>query len=551
MTRRGHLATLALFVALAIVHTWPLAAAPGRYWLNTGDYKLNAWALGWIAHQLPRDPAALFHANIFHPEKWTLAFSEHLLPQAVFAVPVIWLGGTPHAGYNISLIAGFALTGWATAVVIARWTGNAYAGVLAGCVAAFNARSMTGFAHLQSLHVMYLPLALLALDRLLVAARPRHAVATGVLLALQALTSSYWVVYAALAATVASIVRLPEWWPWRRSASPGPSFRRLALLIAAAAIAVVVLAPVLYPYWQVRQAHDFKRPMRDAAMYSASAADFLRGSSHLHLAMAREFGPSRRNAKGWLFPGFTALALTGVAVGAGAFWRDRRARMLFTIGVAGVILSFGPSTPLYRWLYDIGLLQNMRVAVRFSALMFVGVSGLAGFGLALVMGWRRVSPSRGLRIAVGVSAILLVNAEALRAPIRWNEFREVSPVYRALAGIPDAVIAEIPFYPPRFRFRNSVYFPAATVHWKPMVNGYSGFLPMSYIHLWNAGMERFPSRRALAALRGVGVTHLVVHRDRLGRRAGLHIRRLEGTGEVDLLVSDANVRLYRILAPSE
>jgi len=549
MSRRRHLLTLVLFIALAILHTWPLAASPARYWLNTGDYKLNTWALGWIAHQLPRDPARLFHANIFYPEPWTLAFSEHLLPQAVFAVPVIWLGGPPHVGYNISLIAGFALTGWATAILIGRWTGSVWAGVLAGCVAAFNARSMTAFAHLQSLHVMYLPLALLTLDRLIVAARLRHAVATGVLLALQALTSSYWVVYTAIAATLGTLVRLPEWWPWGRKADARRSFRRVGLLAAAAVTAVVLLAPMLYPYWQVREAHSFRRPLRDAAMYSAKPADYLRGSSRLHLAVARHVGPSRRHMRAWLFPGFTAVALTGLAIGTGVFWRDRRARMLFVIGAVGFVLSFGPFTPFYRWLYDLGLLQNMRVASRFGALVFVAVAGLAGFGLA----WLLRCPfavGRAPQAAIGALAVLLVTIESARAPIRWDEFQEVSRVYRVLAAIPDAVIVEVPFPVPRFRALNSVYLPAATVHWKPMVNGYSGLLPASYVRLWRAGMDRFPLEPAIQALRTAGVTHAVVHRDRLSRGSRDRIiQTIDRSGEFELLVSDGEVRLYRLLKP--
>jgi hypothetical protein len=344
MSRRGQFATLALFVALAILHTWPLAAAPARYWRNTGDYKLNTWTLAWIAHQLPRDPAGLFHANIFYPERWTLAFSEHLLPQAVFAVPVIWLGGSPTLGYNISLLAGLALTGWAMAFVVTRWTGSIYAGILSGCLAAFNARSLTALVHLQTLHVMYLPLALLALDRVLAAPRWRHACATGVWLALQALTSSYWVVYTALAATVAALARIPEWWPGRRAAGGRPSFKHLGSLAVAALTAALVLAPFLYPYWQVRRAHGFKRPMREAAMYSARPIDYLRGSSRVHLAAARRIGPPPRRMGTSQFPGFTALALAAVAVASGVFWRDRRARMLSAIAAVCILLSFGPFT---------------------------------------------------------------------------------------------------------------------------------------------------------------------------------------------------------------
>ena len=43
-------------------------------------------------HQLPRDPLHLFDANIFHPERNTLAFSEHMLPQALMGAPLLWLG---------------------------------------------------------------------------------------------------------------------------------------------------------------------------------------------------------------------------------------------------------------------------------------------------------------------------------------------------------------------------------------------------------------------------------------------------------------------------
>ena len=44
---------LVFFVALATVHTWPLASAPG-YWSrnDNGDYTLNAWAVAWVAHAL-------------------------------------------------------------------------------------------------------------------------------------------------------------------------------------------------------------------------------------------------------------------------------------------------------------------------------------------------------------------------------------------------------------------------------------------------------------------------------------------------------------------
>ena len=65
-TRGTAAAVLALFVLLAVMHTWPLASAPGRLGRNgQADTQLNAWALAWVAHQIVRDPVHLFDANIF------------------------------------------------------------------------------------------------------------------------------------------------------------------------------------------------------------------------------------------------------------------------------------------------------------------------------------------------------------------------------------------------------------------------------------------------------------------------------------------------------
>src|SRR5262245_57983547 len=51
---------LAIFALLAIIHTWPLAANPGGLSrIDNADYVLNSWAISWVAHQLPRNPAHL------------------------------------------------------------------------------------------------------------------------------------------------------------------------------------------------------------------------------------------------------------------------------------------------------------------------------------------------------------------------------------------------------------------------------------------------------------------------------------------------------------
>src|SRR6187431_2240676 len=120
----SRLAALGLFVLLAIGHTWPLAQRPAVHSrVDNGDYSLNVWAVDWVARTLPTDPAHLFDANIFHPARLTLAYSEPLILQGALAIPAVWLGVPPVVTFNLLLIAGFALSGWAFAWLVHRDTG--------------------------------------------------------------------------------------------------------------------------------------------------------------------------------------------------------------------------------------------------------------------------------------------------------------------------------------------------------------------------------------------------------------------------------------------
>ncbi len=78
MAVRNHqLARLALFLALSVAHTWPLAtdlAHLSRF--DHADARLNAWILTWVGRTLVHDPGRLFDAPMFHPEPDVLAYSE-------------------------------------------------------------------------------------------------------------------------------------------------------------------------------------------------------------------------------------------------------------------------------------------------------------------------------------------------------------------------------------------------------------------------------------------------------------------------------------------
>ena len=533
--RRLAAGALAACLALAVLHTWPLVTAPGvlsRH--DNADAMLNEWIVAWVAHQAPRAPLQLFDANIFHPEPRALAFSEHMTVQGLMGAPVLWAGGSPLLTYNLLVIAGLALSAWSMWLLLVRWTGSRAAGVVAGTLVAFNAHTLTRLPHLQALHLEFIPVVLLALDRLLVERRVRDAILLGAAVALQGLTSNYLLVFTAVAAAVGLAVRADEW----RRPAPG---RTTALLGLSAAVAAAVVAPFLYPYYLTQREQGLTRTLDEVALYSSTWRDYLSTAGRLHYAAwsHRFFEGSTA-----LFPGVTALALAVFAIAAKPGLRDARIRMAAAIGAAGLALSFGPALPgyavLYRW---VPLLQGVRGAARFGFLALVAVAVLAGFGVAALRarhGGRRWWP---LLAAVLIAA---VNAEAWRAPIAFRPFDGIPRIYQTLNDPSVRAVAEFPFFQPDAVFRNAPYVLNSTAHWKPLVNGYSGFLPRSYPGI-AAALRGFPDDRSRAELQRLGVSHVVVHFDAYGRRAGEVASALHATPWLALVASENQIRVYRLV----
>jgi hypothetical protein len=112
---------------------------------------------------------------------------------------------------------------------------------------------------------------------------------------------------------------------------------------------------------------------------------------------------------------------------------------------------------------------------------------------------------------VAVLLCVLVNAEALRAPVGWVHFDGVPEVYSVLARDHAGAVAELPFPIPTQWFLNTPYMVNSTAHFRPMLNGYSGFRPPSYDQSY-AMVQSFPDDVSLTALHARGVTHVVVHK---------------------------------------
>jgi hypothetical protein len=567
MSRSRRTGALAVCVLLAVIHTWPLVLHPGRYSRNdNADTELNEWILAWVAHQLPRDPLHLFDANIFYPAKDTLAFSEPLIVPAVMGAPLAWAGASPVLVYNVVLMLGFTLTAFATCLLVENWTGRLTAGLLAGSLFAFNTHTLTRFAHVQGIHIYGLPLALLALDRLIRGGSRRHALALALWIAVLAYTSGYLVVFAAVMIAVALLARVTEWLPRARQVLP-----RLAL---AAVVAGVAITPVYLPYRRVAREQHMVRSLEVVKEYSATPIGYLASAGRLHFSTWS--GGFFKDPVDSFFPGFVALVL---AVRATVFaFRRRpppgdplrsRVVMLLAIAATGVVLSLGTATPIYGWAFHVfPPMQGLRAAARFGNLFLLAVAVLGGMGLASLLPPNPPAPrlrrsaeasakaeggshepatekARGGWLAVAL--IVLVNVESLRAPFTYKAFDGIPGIYRLLATEPGpVVVAEQPFFPRGAVFQNGSYVLASTAHWRPLMNGYSGYTPEGYQRYADA-FWYFPEDWAIKAMKDAGVTHVVVHVAAFHRDHQPVLEALAKRTDFELMaVGRDGIRLYRI-----
>ncbi|HXG57304.1 MAG TPA: hypothetical protein VNJ03_18130 [Vicinamibacterales bacterium] len=534
-TRSHWTRAVAVSAFLTVLHTWPMATAPGTHSRHdNADTMLNEWIVSWVQHQLPRSPFDLFQGNMFYPARDTLAFSEPLIVPALLGAPVRLAGGSPVLVHNVLLLLGMTLSMLAMYALVREWTGDDAAALVAGAAFAFNAHTLMRLAHLQAMHAYGLPLALLAADRVITRGRVRDALWLAAWMTVTAYTSGYLVVFAFFMIAVALLVRAVEWM--------GRARRVLPQFAIASVVAGLAIAPLYLPYRRVALEQHMVRTLENVTDYSGALRGYLASGSRLHEWLWA--GPMFAEPIEPFFPGVTVLGLTIFALASTRRETRSRVTMFVAIAVLGIVMSLGTRTPIYGWIYGIfPPLSGIRVAARFGNLFLFGMAALAGFGVWQV---RARLPPRAAAALSGV-ALALVTIESVDAPMAYRRFDGIPGMYALLAQEPgDVVLVEQPFYPPQAVFENAEYVLNATAHWRPLVNGYSGYTPATY-RTFTETFWFFPRPHSIDAMLRAGVTHVMVHPNRFGELAADVIRISDEDGRLEKLAVGRNgLTLYRL-----
>ena len=469
--------SLAGYALLLVVMSWPLAgdlvhSGP----MKRPDGRLNAWILAWAGQNALLHPTRVFQAPAFHPLPDALAFSENLLLPAVVVAPLQPLGG-PVFAYNVALLLGLAFSGLGVQLLVRRASGDRLAAFAAGAFFAAGPHRWTRLSHLHAQVTVFLPLALLALDRFWERRSPGRALTVGLMLALQGLASIYLGVITATTLAVAVLAAV----------AGGLRARDLLRLAVGFLLAGAILWPVVEPYLRMRAFEGVEFTMETVAIYAATLPSYAAAGTALWGPLSqRLLDPAL--TRDTLFPGLTVLVL-GIA---GLSAAPRRFRVVAVVAsITAVVLSLGPETAVYRFLHEhVVLLRGVRALARFALVPTLALAVLAGLALS------------GRRRLAVLGALVLMMLESHNLPLQLDRENGPPPAARWLAGKEGAVL-HLPLAVDDTRVMLD-----GLVHGLPLVNGDSGFIPRPFdraMELLQGPLDAEGRR----FLRAVGVRHVV------------------------------------------
>lgn len=489
-----------VIVLLTAMVTWPQGFHLSTRIAAHNDALFSIWRLAWVAQGLATDPRHLFDANIFHPAANTLSFSDAMLLQGVLAAPLFWAGVSPILIYNVLLVGGIALSGFAMFVLARHVTGSHRAALVSGVIFTVAPYRIEHFMHLELQWAMWMPLAFWAIHRTFETRAWRFGLLAGLFVWLQLLSSVYYGVFLA-AACVALVLLLS-------ATRPGDALGALPTLVAGGIVAAMGAAPYAWPYLQA--ARTMARTPAEVAAYSATWWSYLASppQSLLWSWTSSLGGPELR-----LFPGAVAILLALTAV----LLRPRRIVAVYAVlALVAIDLSLGSNGYTYSWLLDrVDVLHGLRAPARFGIIACSAVAILAGFGAQAVEERLRAAGSRAaVSMAEALTILVAIDGATSGMWIMNAPYQPASVfnVYKSIRALGPGPVLELPL--PRLDAlpgHEATFMLWSTAHWHPLVNGYSGYYPHEYSQTVSR-IERFPDDQSIAQLTNIGVRYIVVHR---------------------------------------
>jgi hypothetical protein len=294
-----------VFLLITALMTWPWVRYLRDAVADNGDSYAFVWSLWWNFHQTFRDPINLFHANIFYPYRYTLAFTEHGYGVAMLFFPLLAIGLRPLTVYSIATFVSFAASGYGAFRLVRTLTGSNGAGFVGGIFFAFVPYHFMFITALPYLWTAWLPL---LVESLVLFARLRswpRAMWLSVTFLLTGLSCVNWFFL--------SLIPFVLTWPLlavRLRIERERAFWCRGII--ALGVASLLLLPFLWPYYKANRIYGFRRDITEVTQSSGSFVDWLFAPGYNKLWDG--LGRGLPGAQATLFPGLLTFLLFLAAI---------------------------------------------------------------------------------------------------------------------------------------------------------------------------------------------------------------------------------------------
>jgi len=528
------------------------------------DIRLNSWILAWVQRSLVSNPLELFHGNVLYPAPHALTGSEHMLGLAVLTLPARLFTSNAVLLYQLTFVLSEALLVVSTFALVRWLTGSTWASAAAGAMALFMPWRSMELAHLQLLGAHWFPLIWLLVMRILAGEGGRRdGLALSLVLSLQ-LLSSYYVAYT-LTFNLALFVLLVGLQVGLRR---GPLLRLSLAFVVPYALLVLTSLPYL-----ARQSRG--ELVADSAVGAAPGIEVV-GRVWSFLAPSFESAWSPASSAGHRYAVPIAVGLLAIATLAfmlaprGPQSGGRRWQPVATLALWGcVLLSFvmmlGPRIEIGGFAIElpgswasqlVPGFASLRAPHRFGIAIGIALPVLAGLGIADLDRWigERSAARTGVslrqlgRALVGIALVVNLPWRQLPAESAWRAPERVATTYRALGDLPAGPAVEIPWRvdPLTYIGLDTRYMLASTLHWRPILNGFTAHLPPSFKLLRRAA-QPLPETDALEIFgRLTDLRWIVVHLDLLGESERVRWRAAPELADLRLAYADAHTLIFEL-----
>jgi hypothetical protein len=514
---------LAIYLALSVVMTWPLAARLGHMIpVDEGnDTWVHLWTFWWLQEALLESMNPYFTPYLAYPTGVSLTSQNIAWLNFAILFPLqLAFGGD--SAYALSYLAIFTLNAYAMYLFAGEQLRSRTAAFLAGLVFGFWPHTLAGAGHPNLILLAWLPLALLYLGRTLRTGGWRNCLLAALFLALLGVTRwQLWTValWPVGFFVLGELVRHPH-----------QIWRKVVMLLATGGGALILVSPLLLPV----VISQWTRPFADELLIyePAFATDLLSFVvPHEQLSLWLPVVERLPEHLRWRQPevsfvGYSILTLAVLAT----VWRWRQAHVWLWIAVALVVLALGPvvtvgqqalptlPTP-YRLVEEWLLNQILRRPDRYQVFLGLPLAMLAGLGFSVLQG-KLAARGRTL-LLVGFALVILAEywqhpypLAATATPVWYEQIAE-TPAEFGILGVPVGS-----------RLADKFYMYYQTIHRKPIVGGHIsrppresiGFMaasPFLYDLLFHRTMDPALTNvsHQLRYLAAANVVYLVLHRD--------------------------------------